>query len=366
MAGIGAQLLFLVTAFVTASVMIGSALEAYESARRQMAPSWSHGAVLVAVVFLVAALLGALAINRARPKASEQWLPVAIAVSGCGIAAAAMSQQFAWSPGVAATVALLSIFVLGNCLIASGVSTEHRERYALGFIALIGFGLCATVFVGGSTNFAMTVACLMAMSAIWAGMGWMIRTHGKGRDLAIGPEAIAWLILGGTAFVASFHGLWSLGSEAVANLHSWTAAASLVGVLYAVVVTIGTTALFGAKPQLSRVGVAGGLIACGIAIVLAAIASLASMPYGIPTGLAILGSLGFGSCLVAAGLAMERRPLYWLGSAYLVVSVLIRFFEYETSQLTKSLAFLATGAAVLIAGAYFERRHKNREAMHVR
>ena len=61
----------------------------------------------------------------------------------------------------------------------------------------------------------------------------------------------------------------------------------------------------------------------------------------------------------------NSQAFYWLGAAYLVIVVLSRFFEYETSQLMKSLAFLASGVLVLVAGAYFERRSKtHKEAIH--
>jgi hypothetical protein len=56
----------------------------------------------------------------------------------------------------------------------------------------------------------------------------------------------------------------------------------------------------------------------------------------------------------------ERRLAFWLGSLYLVLLILSRFLEYETSLLVKSVAFLACGVTVIIAGIQYEiyLRHK--------
>jgi uncharacterized membrane protein len=59
--------------------------------------------------------------------------------------------------------------------------------------------------------------------------------------------------------------------------------------------------------------------------------------------------------IIAASLIDERRAVFWLGSLYLVLLILSRFLEYETSLLVKSAAFLACGVAVIFAGVSYEQ-----------
>jgi general stress protein CsbA len=69
--------------------------------------------------------------------------------------------------------------------------------------------------------------------------------------------------------------------------------------------------------------------------------------------------------IIGASLIDERRAVFWLGSLYLVLLILSRFLEYETSLLVKSAAFLACGVAVILAGISYEkylRRHIRRIA----
>jgi hypothetical protein len=59
--------------------------------------------------------------------------------------------------------------------------------------------------------------------------------------------------------------------------------------------------------------------------------------------------------IIGVGLIEERRLAFWLGSLYLVLLILSRFLEYETSLLLKSAAFLACGVAVIVAGISYEK-----------
>jgi peptidoglycan/LPS O-acetylase OafA/YrhL len=73
-----------------------------------------------------------------------------------------------------------------------------------------------------------------------------------------------------------------------------------------------------------------------------------------------LTALILAAIIICVGLIEERRLAFWLGSLYLVLLILSRFLEYETSLLVKSAAFLACGVTVIIAGISYEKylRHK--------
>ena len=68
-----------------------------------------------------------------------------------------------------------------------------------------------------------------------------------------------------------------------------------------------------------------------------------------------LAALILGAVIIGVGLIDERRLAFWLGSLYLVLLILSRFLEYETSLLVKSAAFLACGVAVIVAGISYEK-----------
>lgn len=68
-----------------------------------------------------------------------------------------------------------------------------------------------------------------------------------------------------------------------------------------------------------------------------------------------LAALILAAIIIGVGLIDERRLAFWLGSLYLVLLILSRFLEYETSLLVKSAAFLACGVTVIIAGISYEK-----------
>jgi hypothetical protein len=68
-----------------------------------------------------------------------------------------------------------------------------------------------------------------------------------------------------------------------------------------------------------------------------------------------LAALILAAVIIGVGLIDERRLAFWLGSLYLVLIILSRFLEYDTSLLVKSAAFLACGVAVIVAGISYER-----------
>jgi hypothetical protein len=58
----------------------------------------------------------------------------------------------------------------------------------------------------------------------------------------------------------------------------------------------------------------------------------------------------------------EQRVVFWLGSLYMVLLILSRFLEYETSLMVKAAAFLACGIAVILAGMSYERYLRRKDS----
>jgi hypothetical protein len=74
-----------------------------------------------------------------------------------------------------------------------------------------------------------------------------------------------------------------------------------------------------------------------------------------------LAALMLAAIGIRKGILEERRSAFWLGTLFLALLVLSRFFEYETSLLLKSLAFIVCGAMTIAAGIAYERRLRQKE-----
>ena len=77
-----------------------------------------------------------------------------------------------------------------------------------------------------------------------------------------------------------------------------------------------------------------------------------------------LAALILAAVIIGVGLIDERRLAFWLGSLFVVLLILSRFLEYETSLLIKSAAFLACGVTVIVAGISYEK-YLRRNAMSI-
>ncbi|MEM9486357.1 MAG: DUF2157 domain-containing protein, partial [Cyanobacteria bacterium P01_F01_bin.116] len=62
--------------------------------------------------------------------------------------------------------------------------------------------------------------------------------------------------------------------------------------------------------------------------------------------------------LLRDGLALGGRRTFWGGMGLLVLALLSRLFEYNTSLMLKALVLVLCGIGVIIAGLWFERRLK--------
>jgi uncharacterized membrane protein len=82
-----------------------------------------------------------------------------------------------------------------------------------------------------------------------------------------------------------------------------------------------------------------------------------------PTIGANIAALLLAFLAVRDGIQTERRTHFWLGSLFGMLIIVSRFFEYESSLLLKSAAFIACGTAVILAGVIYERSMRRSEVM---
>jgi uncharacterized membrane protein len=157
-------------------------------------------------------------------------------------------------------------------------------------------------------------------------------------------------LLAVAAYIWSFHDLW--GPSAFGPMRSLWAF-----LFFSLSIAISLLAWRRAKrfQLLLTVGVllVGGIL-CASSLLSGASANITGGEF-LFTAAANLAALILAAVIIAVGLIDERRVAFWLGSLYVVLLILSRFLEYETSLLVKSAAFLACGVAVIVGGISYEK-----------
>ena len=82
----------------------------------------------------------------------------------------------------------------------------------------------------------------------------------------------------------------------------------------------------------------------------------------LPVVMLNLAAIVIAGLLIGKGIVEERRLTFWIGSLFLTTLVISRFFEYESSLLLKSAAFLICGILIILAGIGYERFLRRKEA----
>lgn len=75
-----------------------------------------------------------------------------------------------------------------------------------------------------------------------------------------------------------------------------------------------------------------------------------------------LAALIIAAVAIAIGVMDERRAAFWAGTVFVVLLIISRFLEYETSLLLKSAAFTLCGLAMITAGITYEKYLTRKEA----
>src|SRR5262249_6510548 len=82
----------------------------------------------------------------------------------------------------------------------------------------------------------------------------------------------------------------------------------------------------------------------------------------LPTIVINLAGILVASLCIGKGITEESRLIFWAGSLFLATLVISRFFEYESSLLLKSAAFMGCGIITILAGIGYERFLHRKEA----
>ena len=202
-------------------------------------------------------------------------------------------------------------------------------------------------YQGSGRQLLLTIAAggmfMWALSELHRASAWCLEFANITAAFGLGLLAVA-------AYIWSFHELWD--SSVFGPMRSLWAFLFFS-------LSIAISLLAWRRAQRSQLLLTVGVLLVGGILCASSLLSAASTNvsdgeflFTVTTNLAALILAGV---IIGVGLIYERRLAFWLGSLYLVLLILSRFLEYETSLLVKSAAFLTCGVAVIVAGIGYEK-----------
>jgi uncharacterized membrane protein len=171
-------------------------------------------------------------------------------------------------------------------------------------------------------------------------------------------RSLALCCLGILFYILSFHYWWEMPSIAAdASLETWDWRPLIDAIGLGLITGLGWVQLrfelFSRRshPQFVHSQVVGVLLLLTAFFLIGHTKLLPGLPLAFNVLLFLL-AIG----LVRDGLALTQRSTYWGGMVLLVLGIVSRSLEYNTSLLLKSIVLLLCGVGVILAGLWFERR----------
>lgn len=165
-------------------------------------------------------------------------------------------------------------------------------------------------------------------------------------------RSLAVVLLSVLHYCLSFHGLWDSAqvSAISPNWQIWVDA-----IVLGIVAGLGWLHLLRIPRHAPQTAINSGTIALMLgtvaAIFIGELASIAAFAFNVMLFLLAIG-------LIRDGLALGSRHTFWGGMTLLVLGIVTRVLEYNTSLLLKSIVFAVCGIGVILAGLWFERQVK--------
>ena len=231
---------------------------------------------------------------------------------------------------------------------------RSRVLYAA---TLLGIIIAASILAGYHGSGTQLLFTMAAGGMLMWTLGELHRALERRMEFANITGGLGLGLLALTAYVWSFHGLW----EALV----FGPMRSLWAFLFLSLSIAFSLLMWGRARQTQQLLTAGVLLAGGMLCansLLSGAAANTSNGEFLFTVITNLAALIMAAIIIGVGLIDERRLAFWLGSLYLVLLILSRFLEYETSLLVKSAAFLACGVTVIIAGISYENYLRRKAA----
>ena len=284
-------------------------------------------------------------------------LVMAWAVRSWIIGVLALGTSFIWFVGFQSDhdhAASFYQLILALSLLPLAWIIRSRVLYAG---TLLGIIISACVMAGYQGSGRQLLFTMAAGGMLMWTLGELHRASERRMEFANTTGGLGLGLLAVTAYVWSFHDFW--------DALVFGPMRSLWAFLFLSLSIAFSLLMWGRAKQTQRLLTAGVLLAGGI---LCASSLLAGASANISNGEFLftvatnLAALILAAVIIGVGLIDERRLAFWLGSLYLVLLILSRFLEYETSLLVKSAAFLACGVAVITAGISYEKYLRRKAA----
>jgi uncharacterized membrane protein len=276
-------------------------------------------------------------------------LVMAWAVRSWIIGVLALGTSFIWFIGFQSEHEQSASFyplILAVSLLPLAWIIRSRVLYAGTLLGIITAACVLAGYQGSGRQLLFTMAAggmfMWALGELHRASEWRLEFANITAGFGLGLLAVA-------AYIWSFHELWD--PSAFGPMRSLWAF-----LFFSLSMAISLFAWRRAKrSQLLTVGVllVGGIL-CASSLLAGAGTNMidGEFLFTVTTNLA---ALILATVIIGVGLIDERRLAFWLGSLYLVLLILSRFLEYETSLLVKSAAFLACGVAVIVGGISYEK-----------
>ena len=277
-------------------------------------------------------------------------LVMAWAVRSWIIGVLALGTSFFWFVGFQSDYDQSASFyplILGLSLLPLAWLIRSRVLYAG---TLLGVIIGACVLAGDQGSGRQLLFTMAAGGMLMWVLGQVHRAADWRPEFANVTAGFGLGLLATAAYIWSFQDLWS--SSAYGPMRSiWAFVFFALAIAFSVLAWSRATQ----SQLLLTAGVLlVGVILCANSLFSAASANISDGEY-LFTAATNLAALILGAVIIGLGLLDERRLAFWLGSLYLVLLILSRFLEYDTSLLMKSAAFLACGVAVIVAGISYEK-----------
>ena len=267
--------------------------------------------------------------------------------------------SFTWFVGFAddshERLAIIYPPLLAAALLPLAWTIRSRALYTLTFLGLI-CSLLNLAFVRSNNERAAVIAVAAGGFVAWAA-GEFHRATGIRREFGNPAANLGLAALATGAYLWSFHWFWQ-GWESVGWSH-----------LHWLLIPAGVAVAIGAALLAkARAGMGDSQRRSAAGVVTASLLLCLSPPLNIfgeawPTVVVNVAALVIAAALVGKGIVEERRLAFWAGSLFVTTLIVSRFFEYESSLLLKSAAFIVSGAVTMIAGVAYEKFLHRREAI---
>jgi len=248
-------------------------------------------------------------------------------------------------------------FAIAMALLPLAQSVKSRALYTMIFIQVI-MALCVVAGVEGRSGRYVALAMASGGLLCWA-VGETHIVFGVRKEFGNLTRGIGILALAIAAYILSFHDTWGTPYQEPQK-YMWlipVAASAITGAVLIVILLSGKSADSNRRFYLSSIVIVIALICLCIGL------DRFGNSIVLPTISANLAAFALAFVTIWRGIAEERRVPFWFGSLLSMLIVVSRFFEYESSLLLKSAVFIACGIAVMMAGTFYERLLRQKEAM---